>query len=341
MLFRSPICCFFLGALLLGALLAPRPAWASVKLFMKDGSYQLVSTYEVHGDRVRYYSLERSEWEEMPTALVDFDATRRAQEAAKATAKKELEEAKEIEQQRFEKPAETGLEVAPGIRLPADDGIYIVEGLRLVRLVQSSGEVVTDKKRLAMVVAIPLPLLKARSLVVLDGEKAAVRLSTPQPTFYVRSADGLGAKLELIRVKAAKDSRVVEQVEAGRAGIGKPTEVRAAIPLERTQISPVLYKVKPVQPLEPGEYALGELVQTKLNLDVWDFGLDKGGAADATAKTSNPPEPGAPSMSEKSPVESRPGLPGRQPPLEHQIPHDPTQPSPGTAPGQPQIPPEN
>jgi hypothetical protein len=340
--FALPFCCLLAGALLLGALLAPRPAWASVKLFMKDGSYQLVSTYEVRGDRVRYYSVERSEWEEMPAALVDFDATRRAQEAEKATAKKELEEAKEIEQQRFEKPPETGLEVAPGIRLPAVDGIYTVEGLRLVRLVQSLGEVVTDKKRLAMVVAIPLPLLKARSLVVLDGEKAAVRLNTPQPTFYVQSADSLGAKLELIRVRPAKESRVVEQVEAGRAGIGKATESRAAIPLERTQISPVLYKLKPTQPLEPGEYALGELVQTKLNLDVWDFGLDKSGAVDATAKTSKTSETGAPSMSEESPVESQPVLPGRQPPREQQIPHDPTHLAPGTAPGQPQgVPPEN
>ena len=275
MLSRSPIRCLLTGALLLGALCVPRQAWASVKLFMKDGSYQLVSTYEVHGDRVRYYSLERAEWEEMPAELVDFDATRRAQEEEKATAKKQLEEAKEIQQQRFEKPPDQGVEVAPGIRLPSEDGIYTVEGLRLVRLAQSSGEIVTDKKRTALVLAVPVPLLKARSLVVLDGGKAAVRLSTPQPAFYVQSADGLGAKLELLRVKPAKDSRVVEQVDAGRAGIGKATELRAAVPLERTQISPVLYKLKPTQPLEPGEYALGELVQEKLNLDVWDFGLDK------------------------------------------------------------------
>ncbi len=275
MLSRSPIRCLLTGALLLGALFVPRQAWASVKVFMKDGSYQLASTYEVHGDRVRYYSLERAEWEEMPAELVDFDATRRAQEEENATAKKQLEEAKEIQQQRFEKPPDQGMEVAPGIRLPSEDGIYTVEGLRLVRLAQSSSEIVTDKKRAALVLAVPVPLLKARSLVVLDGGKAAVRLSTPQPAFYVQSADGLGAKLELLRVKPAKDSRVVEQVDAGRAGIGKATELRAAVPLERTQISPVLYKLKPTQPLERGEYALGELVQEKLNLDVWDFGLDK------------------------------------------------------------------
>jgi len=341
MLSRPPIRRLFAGALLLAVLLVPREAWPAIKLIMRDGSYQVVSTYEVHGDRVRYYSLERSEWEEMPTELVDFDATRRAQEEEKATAKKQLEEAKEIQQQRFEKPPDTGLEVAPGIRLPGEDGIYTVEGQRLVPLAQSSGEIVTDKKRLAMVMAVPVPLLKARSLVVLDGVKAPVRLSTLQPAFYVQSADGLGAKLELIRLKPGKESRVVEQVEAGRAGIGKATELRAAVPLERTQISPVVYMLKPTQPVDPGEYALGELVQQKLNLEVWDFGLDKPGAASATAKTSKPPETGAPSMSETSPVESQPSLPRRQPPLDRQIPHDPTQPGPGTTPGPPQGPPQN
>jgi hypothetical protein len=177
--------------------------------------------------------------------------------------------------------------------------------------------------------------------VVLDGAKASVRLSTLQPTFYVQSADSLGAKLELIRVKPAKESRVVEQVETDRMVVETTTERRTALPVERTQISPGLYKLKPTQPLEPGEYALGELVEEKLNLDVWDFGIDKPGAASASRKASNPPQTGAPSMSEESPVESQPSRPQRQPPLDQQIPHQPTVPGPGTAPGQPQGPPEN
>jgi hypothetical protein len=168
-----------------------------------------------------------------------------------------------------------GLEVAPGIRLPSEDGIYTVEGLRLVRMVQSAGEIVTDKKRAALLLAVPVPVLKAHSLVVIDGAKAAVRLGNPQPVIYVQSADGLGAKIELLRVKPAKELRVVEQLEAGRGPGSKATEHRTTVPVERTQISPSLYKLKPVQPLEPGEYALAEIIQEKLNLDLWDFGLDK------------------------------------------------------------------
>jgi len=247
--------------------------WASQKLFLKDGTYQLVSSYEVHGDRVRYYSVERSAWEEIPSSLVDFEATKRAQEEEKAVQKKELEEGREIEQQRFEKPVENGFEIAPGIHLPQEEGVYAYDGVRVIRLIQSSAEVVTDKKRAALVLAIPAPLLKGHSIVALPGARAAVRLQEAQPTFYVQSAGGLGARLELISVKVVKDSRVVEKVEAGRAGVGNPSELRAAVQLERTQLAPGLYRLKPLHPLDPGEYALGELVQQKLNLELWDFGL--------------------------------------------------------------------
>jgi hypothetical protein len=248
-----------------------RTGWASQKLFLKDGTYQLVSSYEVHGNRVRYYSVERAAWEEIPSSLVDFEATKRAQEEEKAIQKKVLEEGREIEQQRFDKPVETGFEIAPGIHLPQEEGVYAYDGLRVIRLIQTSAEVVTDKKRAALVLAIPA--LKSRSIAVLPGAKAAVRLQQAQPTFYVQSADGLGAKLELISLKVVKETRVVEKVEAGRAGIGKPSELRAAVQLERTQLAPGLYRLKPLHPLDPGEYALGELVQQKLSLDLWDFGL--------------------------------------------------------------------
>ena len=45
---------------------------ANLKLYFKDGSYQLVREYKVASDRISFYSVDREEWEEVPAALVDL-----------------------------------------------------------------------------------------------------------------------------------------------------------------------------------------------------------------------------------------------------------------------------
>ena len=164
--------------MVLGALgIATCAAWADQKLYLKDGSYQLVSRYEVHGDRVRYYSVEGSQWEEIPTSLVDFDATERAKKEEATQQQKELEEAQQIDKERFEHPAgDTGFEVMPGVHLPKEEGVFAFDGTRVIRMVESSADLVTDKKRAVLTKALPAPVLKNRSLAVLDGNKAAVRI---------------------------------------------------------------------------------------------------------------------------------------------------------------------
>ena len=246
---------------------------ANQKLFLKDGTYQLVSSYEVHGDRVRYYSVEQAAWEEIPLSLVDLEATKRALEEEKALQKKQLQESREIEQERFYKPPEKGFEIAPGIHLPQEEGVYAFDGLRVIRLIQTSAQVVADKNRAAFVLAVPAHLLKGHSIVELPGPKAAVRIQQAQPTFYVQSPDGLGAKLELVQLKVVRESRVVEKVEVDRAGNEKASDVPAAVQLQRSQLAPGLYSLKLLHPLDPGEYALGDLAQQGLSLELWPFGL--------------------------------------------------------------------
>ncbi|HEV2491463.1 MAG TPA: hypothetical protein VG204_00155 [Terriglobia bacterium] len=304
-------------------LLAARLSWADTKLYLKDGTYQLAKSYEVRGDRVRYYSVERSEWEEIPVTLVDFDTTKRMAQQEKVEESKELEQARELSKERFEVPANTGFQIAPGVRLPQEEGVYAFDGVRIIRLLQSSGEVVTDKKRRAMALALPAPLLKNRSLVVLEGAKAAVRLSALQPSFYIQAADDWGARAELVPVKTHKDSRIVEKVQSG-VGVGKSGELRSSLPVEREQLAPRLFRLRPVQPLELGEYALAELLQDKLNLDVWDFGID-GAPAGLTAPESDrppvlsehPPTQGPPQPNVRVP-RPQPGLPPDAPPVQPQ-----------------------
>ncbi len=285
----------FAAAFLAVIAVLPLVAQALTKLYLKDGSYQLVKEYKVEGDRVSYYSVERSRWENVPLSLVDFDKTREVEQQEKAQETKEVEEAKKTENARFEEVTTTGLEVAPGIHLPGDEGVFAFDGVRVIRLVQSPAEIVRDKKRMALLMAMPGPILKSRSLVVLEGPRATLRVNSLQPAFYVQSADNAGARVNLVQVVPGKNSRVVEKVQGG-IGVGASGELRETIPLERKQVAAGVYQLKPLAPLPVGEYVLGEMEGDKLNLDVWDFGVD--GAASHAPSSETPPvirkQPGPP-----------------------------------------------
>ena len=135
-------------AVLLVVGLATHPATAQTlakRLILKDGSYQLAAKYEIKGERVRYYSAERGEWEEIPKNLIDWDATEKYEQgrlqgapAPEAVAlDKELEAEQKAEEARSPR-------VAPGLRLPEDGGVFLLDTFQnhpqLDELHQSVGE---------------------------------------------------------------------------------------------------------------------------------------------------------------------------------------------------------
>ena len=78
-----------LVALLVAAVLALA---ANFRLYLKDGTYHVVREYQVNGDRVRFYSVERSEWEEIPLSLTDLKRTEAENEAHRESIRKEAAE---------------------------------------------------------------------------------------------------------------------------------------------------------------------------------------------------------------------------------------------------------
>src|SRR5438105_3416864 len=91
------------------------------RLILKDGTFQLATKWEVHGDRVHYYSAEREEWEDVPNSLVDWAATDKW-EKDRATGVPPPEAAaldKELEAERKAEEANNP-QVAPGLRSPEE-----------------------------------------------------------------------------------------------------------------------------------------------------------------------------------------------------------------------------
>ena len=272
MVCRSRPIQFLLIAIVLILAAGSRPAWAQTKLYLKDGTYLLVKSYQIEGDRVHYYSVAEGQWEDMPLSLVDLQATQQAVTNQQEQQQRVLEEARKTERQNYELPRNAGFQIAPGIRLPFQEGLYAYDGVRLMTMMQSQGTLVRDKKRMALTMAVPGPFLKGRSLLVLPGVAAPVRLLSPDPTFYAQFADGAGSRLVLLRLRPEKADREVEKIGGGRQG--QTSESRTTLPLRTIKITPVLFKLMPAQSLAPGEYALGEVGEDKLNLAVWDFGID-------------------------------------------------------------------
>ena len=266
------------------------------KLILKDGTYQIVRTYERKGERVRYLSAERGDWEELPASMVDWEATAKAE----ATAERESEELVEkVKKREAAEKVETALdidaslEVGPGVFLPPGEGMFVIEGKAVTPLEQVETRIKLDKGRLIEQVLVPVPVVPSRHRVEIPGARAKLRVSTAQPEFYLREAPPdperttpiqkssrpgeSGPEVELIRAKVKGGNRQLEWIST--SVVGEQRSKRDSISIERWPMAPNVFRFTISQPLEPGEYALAEILPDGMNLYVWEFGIDGGTGA--------------------------------------------------------------
>jgi hypothetical protein len=273
------------------------------KLVLKDGSFQLVRDYRRNGERVRYLSAERGDWEEIPATLVDWDAT------AKAAAEEEAEEdalAKKIHAQEQAQKIETimdvdaSLQVAPGVFLPPGEGMFLIDGKSVKPLEQVGSQIKTDKKQYLKQVLSPIPIVPSKRNVQIPGSRANIRVTSGQAEFYLREAPPdpdrttpivkssrpgeSGPEVELVRARVKGNKRELESI---KSLFGEQVEEkRETISIQRWEIAPTVFRFTLSEPLSAGEYALAEILPDGLNLYVWDFGVE----AATGAKPTTPPE---------------------------------------------------
>ena len=144
---------------------------------------------------MRFYSAERGDWEELPAALVHWAATEKwAKEhvpgAAPAASPASPEAAavdKEEQQERAEQNARTP-EVAPGLRLPDEQGVWALDTFHdqpeLVAVVQNSGNVNQQTGHNVLRSALN-PMGGMKQPIELPGSYSKVRLHVDQPAIYV------------------------------------------------------------------------------------------------------------------------------------------------------------
>jgi hypothetical protein len=245
------------------------------KLILKDGTYQLVREYQVTGDRLRYYSLESRAWEEMPESLVDWDATRKAAdiEAKEDAATLEKVHAQELARQVMPLDIDASLEAGPGVFLPPGEGLFVFDSKTVKPLSQALANSTLNKGRVVEQVLVPVPIIPSRHTISLPGAHAKLRVTSTQPEFYMRTADGREPEMELIRVQVRGYTREVENIDT--TVFKESFEKKNALSMQRWQLATGVYRFTLAQPLGPGEYVIAERVRGEgMNFYVWDFGVD-------------------------------------------------------------------
>jgi len=283
------------------------------RLILRDGTYQIVRKYEIVGDRVRYISIERGgDWEELPVALVDWEATRKW-ERDKATAAVEepspaMKEAAEIdreeaagrEEQKARRP-----EVAKGLLLPDEDAVFALDTFEgapeLVELTPVD-LAMNAKSRHGVNTLNPLTTAKAR--LELEGAHARVHLHDGTPVIYLSLAASDNAETVLSHALTV-ETRGSKEVANRKHGAHSPTSGFAIVRADERNtvrivgaihVSPTgkvtqnvdviparadvlpgehWLKITPQKPLATGEYALVEIISaSEISQSVWDFRVD-------------------------------------------------------------------
>lgn len=263
-----------------GASNSPELAPRGIKLMLKDGTFQLVREYHVAGDRVRYYSLDRSDWEEIPASLVDWDATKTQEKQTTRSETSLLNKVRHQEDQRRIMPLEidASLEVAPGIFLPPGQGVFVLNGKSVLPLVAAEPDYKLNKAHQIEKIVSPIPIISERHSVLLKGAHSKVRIELGQLVeFYVRIApDQPPISLQLVKAEIHGETRKIARVDALFKMENATTH---PLLMQRWQLAKDVFRFTLGQTLTPGEYALVQVIPgatdlDQLSINVWDFGVD-------------------------------------------------------------------
>jgi hypothetical protein len=290
------------------------------RLILKDGSFQAADKWEIKGDRVRYHSSERFDWEELPKSLVDWPATDKfnSEIGTPTAAGREAEE-----EDRAAREAEEAAQplVAPGLRLPSDSGVFLLDVYNdqpsVVELTQNGADLKKNTGKNILRATIN-PIASAKQTFELSPAHSQVQSHVTRPTLYVNvsqvdsdsdsdagakstaGADKSKSKADLdqqpdryrivsVKVDQKRNTRVVGAMKISM--IGKVSQEENYIAVKSEPMPGGWVKITPERDLAPGEYALVEMLDPKqMNLYVWDFGVNPSAGMNPTAWK---PEPGS------------------------------------------------
>ena len=249
---------------LLALLLLVFTAWAAnLKLYLKDGSYHIVREYLVQSNNVHFYSVERSQWEDIPLDLVDLRRTEAEVAERQTQSQRDAQAVGEEEKVERDLARETS-------RIPVDPGVYWLEGnqAKVIKLAQST--IHTNKGRSILKALSPIPVVTGKGTLELTGAHSSNVFTNPEQELYLQLSET--ERFGIAKLTSKGGVRIVENLTfmpVTKEVIEEPTLVETF----QKQLADDLYKIWPKEPFEPGEYAVVEYTEGKLNIQIWDFAI--------------------------------------------------------------------
>ncbi len=292
------------------------------RLILKDGTYQLATRWEIKGDRVRYLSAERNEWEELPESLVDWKATSKFEQdrAVGARSAEALEADKDAAAERAEEEAKAPV-VAPNLHLPVGGSMLLLDTFQnqpqLVELQETGGELNRNRaQNMIRAAIIPIPITSSKQTIEIEGLHAMVQAHMTLPSIYINVEIGQGPtgstsasqpqqpqqpqqpeqawdRFHIVHAEPKNGKRIVGVVKINP--LGRVSQQQNLVATTSQQLPGGWVKVTPTAVLAPGEYAVVELLGREgMNTYVWDFGVNPAAPANAGALHSDPAVPAKP-----------------------------------------------
>ena len=244
------------------------------KLILTDGSFHVVREYRREGDRARYYSVERSAWEEIPASMVDWGATEKAEAETAALQFDTVERLRAAGADDIAASIDSGssLQTSSGVILPDPPGFYVLDGQAVQSMEQVLAASRLDKGRAIIKAISGIPLISTKRIIEIPGKRAKIRVQNAEPEFYLRTGDGRSPQLTLVRADVDGDKRQVSSAVTDMTGTTKYEH--RELPMTTSEAARGVQRLTMSQKLEPGEYALIETTTEGISSYVWDFGVD-------------------------------------------------------------------
>jgi hypothetical protein len=249
------MCLAALAALVLSA--------APLKLYLKSGADMTVREFEVKEDRIRYYSMERSQWEEIPTRLVDLEKTEA--ELARQTRRLESMRAESAAERAAERKARTELH-----SVPIDAGLYWFKSDQATAVPQN--DLIEEKSgtRKILRALAPMPVVAGKRKILVEGESSEFAVDDATPIFFIR--DTSITYFGIVKLGKEKDQRLVQTIQNVPPD-NALFEQQEEVEVFRQQLASGVYRVWPTQPLPAGEYAFIDYTPGEGDIRVWSFSV--------------------------------------------------------------------